>query len=102
MIRLCATELLASSSLPHLANNDFHNKIAHNLESYKPPTDYKCHMFNGALSHIDTIIDKFTKQTEIAMTPTWEKMPFDYDKKATHIPPKQRSDNDYPHHREKC
>ena len=45
-------------------------------------------MFNGTLSHIDTIIDKFTKQTEIAMTPTWEKMPFDYDKKATHIPPK--------------
>ncbi|WP_317371679.1 ATP-grasp fold amidoligase family protein [Helicobacter canis] len=73
---------------PHLANDDFHNKIAQDLESYKPPTDYKCHMFNGALSYIDIIIDKFTNQTEIAMSPTWEKMPFDYDKKATHIPPK--------------
>ena len=76
---------------PHLANDDFHNKIAHNLESYKAPTDYKCHLFNGTLSHIDAIIDKFTNQTEIAMSPTWEKMPFDYDKKAEHIPPKPHS-----------
>ncbi|MDL0081465.1 glycosyltransferase [Helicobacter sp. XJK30-2] len=76
---------------PYLANDDFHNKIARNPESYKAPTDYKCHIFNGALSHIDTIIDKFTNQTEIAMTPTWEKMPFDYDKKASHIPKKPKN-----------
>ncbi|MDL0079635.1 ATP-grasp fold amidoligase family protein [Helicobacter zhangjianzhongii] len=82
---------IADSSTKTFENDDFHNKIARNPESYKAPTDYKCHIFNGALSHIDTIIDKFTNQTEIAMTPTWEKMPFDYDKKASHIPKKPKN-----------
>ncbi|STO96531.1 ATP-grasp fold amidoligase family protein [Helicobacter canis] len=84
-------ESSTDSSTKTFENDDFHNKIAQNLESYKAPTDYKCHIFNGALSHIDTIIDKFTNQTEIAMTPTWEKMPFDYDKKASHIPKKPKN-----------
>ena len=50
---------------PHLANDDFHNKIAQDLESYKPPTDYKCHMFNGALSHIEVIRGRFVHREEI-------------------------------------
>ena len=86
-----STESSTDSRAKTFENDDFHNKIAQNPESYKAPTDYKCHIFNGALSHIDTIIDKFTNQTEIAMTPTWEKMPFDYDKKASHIPKKPKN-----------
>ena len=88
MIRLCAMELLASSYYPHLANDDFHNKIAQDLESYKPPTDYKCHTFGDKISHITAILDKFTNQTEIAMDTNWRKMPFDFEKRASNPPAK--------------
>ena len=87
------------SIFPHLANDDFHNKIAQQkgldstqpLEStfaYKAPTDYKCHTFGDKISHITAILDKFTNQTEIAMDTNWRKMPFDFEKKASNPPAK--------------
>ena len=72
---------------PHLANDDFHNKIAQNSKSYKAPTDYKCHMFNGALSHIEVIRGRFVHQEEIALDDQWQKLPFDYEKRAATLPP---------------
>ena len=54
----------------------------------KAPSDYKLHVMSDEISHIDMILDKFTDQKEIAMSPEWEKMPFDFEKRATYIPDK--------------
>ena len=89
--RVFIEELLGAdsreSSAKTFENDDFHNKIAQDLESYKPPTDYKCHMFNGALSHIEVIRGRFVHQEEIALDEQWQKLPFDYEKRATTLPP---------------
>ena len=73
MIRLCAMELLASSYYPHLANDDFHNKIAlaQPLESpYKAPDDYKFHCFNEQIFiQVDT--ERFTSHTRTMFDTEW-------------------------------
>ncbi len=50
--------------------------------------DYKVHVVQNAISHIDVVTDRHTGQKEIAMDSKWHKMPFDYEKKATQIPQK--------------
>ena len=44
-------------------------------------------MFNGALSHIEVIRGRFVHQEEIALDEQWQKLPFDYEKRATTLPP---------------
>ena len=89
--RVFIEELLGAdsreSSTKTFENDDFHNKIAQVLESYKAPTDYKCHLFNGTLSHIEVIRGRFVHQEEIALDEQWQKLPFDYEKRATTLPP---------------
>ena len=89
--RVFIEELLGAdsreSSTKTFENDDFHNKIAQDLESYKAPTDYKCHLFNGTLSHIEVIRGRFVHQEEIALDEQWQKLPFDYEKRATTLPP---------------
>lgn len=53
--------------------------------------DYKFHIMNDKLSHIDVISDRLTSQAEIALDANWNKLPFDYLKQAKQIPP--RPDN---------
>ena len=86
-----STESSTDSRAKTFENDDFHNKIAQNPESYKAPTDYKCHIFNGALSHIEVIRGRFVHQEEIALDEQWQKLPFDYEKRATTIPPKPKN-----------
>lgn len=71
---------------PHLANNDFHNKIAQNsnLESnadsslaqpYKAPDDYKFHCFSEQIFiQVDT--ERFTSHTRTIFDTEWNKMNF--------------------------
>ena len=66
---------------PHLANNDFHNKIAQNsnLESnadsslaqpYKAPDDYKFHCFSEQIFiQVDT--ERFTSHTRTIFDTEW-------------------------------
>ena len=89
--RVFIEELLGAdsreSSTKTFENDDFHNKIAQNSKSYKAPTDYKCHLFNGTLSHIEVIRGRFVHQEEIALDEQWQKLPFDYEKRAATLPP---------------
>ena len=52
------------------------------------PDDYKVHTMRDGISHIEVILDRLSGQKEIAMDTNWEKMPFDYAKKAEKIPKK--------------
>ena len=44
-------------------------------------------MFNGVLSHIEVIRGRFVHQEEIALDEQWQKLPFDYEKRAATLPP---------------
>ncbi|MFC3868039.1 ATP-grasp fold amidoligase family protein [Helicobacter equorum] len=69
---------------PKIENGNFHTS----LQNFKVPDDYKMHVMQNNISHIEVITNRYTMQQEIAMDTKWQKIPFDYEKKASKIPQK--------------